>query len=208
MEYASFVRDLRKKSQNNFACPPDTQYAKEFEDQMQALVTNFDINDSMRNSQQQQQHAITSTPLGSGSGSNWKTSKKAKVHDTTEQMEVPKKKMALDIAQKMNDDQEWPGSFDSSEGISMCFDSCSSNDGTSDLVAWNEITVDPSASGNMPAREAKIQQHPHNSFPFEAIQGEDSLLEPSADNSHNDREMFTTKPLCTPAKRTYDEANS
>uniref|UniRef100_A0A182WAG6 Uncharacterized protein n=1 Tax=Anopheles minimus TaxID=112268 RepID=A0A182WAG6_9DIPT len=208
MEYASFVRDLRKESYNAF--PPDTQYAKQFEEQMQALVTNFDIDDT-KLEPHQQQHFITSTPLATGSGMKWNTGGRGKVanaYDETERMEVPKKKKALDIAQKMSGDHELPGSFDSSEGISMCFDSCSSSDGIPDMVIWNESATDLSASGSVPTREAQMQHHPHTpSFPFEAIQGQDSLLEPSADISSNDRKMFATK-LCTPAKRTYDEANS
>lgn len=176
---------------------------------MQALVTNFDIDDTKLESQYQQR-TITSTPLASGSGLKWKPNRKPNgitVYGATEQMEVPKKRKALDIGQNRSEDHEWQGSFESSEGISMCFDSCSSSDGIPDLVTWNELTTDLSAAGNVPTREAKGQHQPHNSFLFEALQGEDSLLEPSADFSSSEKTKVATK-LCTPAKRTYDEANN
>uniref|UniRef100_A0A182R3F8 Uncharacterized protein n=1 Tax=Anopheles funestus TaxID=62324 RepID=A0A182R3F8_ANOFN len=210
MEYASFVRDLRKESYDSYASPPDTQYAKEFEEQMQALVINFDIDDA-RQEQQQQQHSITSTPLPSGSGLKWKTRRKAKnttIFDETELLEVPKKKKALDIAPKRTEDHESQGSFDSSEGISMRFDSSSSSEDIPDMVTWNDLTAIISTSNKMHAREEKAQSHAQNSYPFEAIQGEDSLLEASVDISSNDRSLFATKLSSTPAKRTYDEANS
>ncbi|XP_052897308.1 uncharacterized protein LOC128304188 [Anopheles moucheti] len=207
MEYASFVRDLQNESYNSTACPPDTQYEKEFEEQMQALVINFDVDDP---SMEQHQCSITSTPLQSESSLHWKTLTKAKcttIFDETEQIEVPKKKKALEMVQKSSEDHEFQRSFDSGEGISLRFDSFSSSDDIPDLVTWNELTADSSTSNSTHAGEGHVQRHAHSSLPFEAIQGEDSLLEPSADISPNDRTKFATK-LCTPAKRTYDEANS
>ncbi|XP_053666093.1 uncharacterized protein LOC128715237 [Anopheles marshallii] len=209
MEYASFVKDLRRESYNSTASPPDTQYAKEFEEQMQALVINFDVDDPYL--EQQHQYSITSTPLQSGSGLKWKTQRKAictTIFDETEQVEVPKKKKALEIVQNSSEDLEFQRSFDSSEGISLRFDSSSSSDDIPDLMACNELIADPSSSHSTYAGEDHVQRRAYTSFPFEAIQGEDSLLEPSADISPNDRTKFPTKCLCTPAKRTYDEANS
>uniref|UniRef100_A0A182SNN3 Uncharacterized protein n=1 Tax=Anopheles maculatus TaxID=74869 RepID=A0A182SNN3_9DIPT len=202
MEYSSFVRGFRKKSYHSYACPPDTQYAKEFEQQMQALVINFDIDDTKLEQQQQQQHSpTTSTPLASGSGLKWKTRRKASctaLFDESEQLEVPKKRMAVNIDQS-TEGQELQGSYDSSEGISMRFDSSSSND---DAV-WNEF-LGRYSTGSSEMKDVNVNvQHQNNTFPFEAIHGEDSLLEPSADSP-----MFATKLVCIPAKRTHDEANS
>uniref|UniRef100_A0A182YIF6 Uncharacterized protein n=1 Tax=Anopheles stephensi TaxID=30069 RepID=A0A182YIF6_ANOST len=210
MEYSSFVKGFRKKSFHSYASPPDTEYAKEFEEQMQALVINFDIDDTKMEQQQQQQHHqmsfTTSTPLASGSGLKWKTRRKASctaLFDETERLDVPKKRMAVNIDQSAESQELHHGSYDSSEGISMRFDSSSSNDD----AAWNEF-IGNSSAGSSQLKEEKVQHH-SSTFPFEAIQGEDSLLEPSADVfAPEDTAMFATKLVCMPAKRTHDEANS
>ncbi|XP_050075599.1 uncharacterized protein LOC126563035 [Anopheles maculipalpis] len=208
MEYSSFVRGFRKKSFHSCTCPPDTEYAKEFEEQMQALVINYDIDDKKVEEQQHQyvQSPSTSTPLASGSGLKWKNRRKAScttLFDETERLEVPKKKMAVNMDQSTDGQEDHQGSYDSSEGISMRFDSSSSND---DAI-WNEF-VGRNSNGSS---EIKMeQQHDNNNtFSSDAMQGEDSLLEPLADGfCSEEMTMFATKIICIPAKRTHDEANS
>lgn len=169
---------------------------------MQALVINFDIDDAMV---EHQQCPDTSTPQPSGSGLKWKCRRKAScttLFDETERLDVPKKKMAVNMDQS-TESQELQGSYDSSEGISMRFDSSSSNDD----VVWNEFIGKSAGSSAM--TDVKVQQHHNNTFPFDAIHGEDSLLEPSVDAfSSEDTTTLATKLVCINAKRTHDEANS
>uniref|UniRef100_A0A182JV91 Uncharacterized protein n=1 Tax=Anopheles christyi TaxID=43041 RepID=A0A182JV91_9DIPT len=209
MEYSSFVRELRKKTHSPYTTnPSDTQYAREFEEQMQALVINFDIEDTPEVVQQHSQHySLTSTPQTYGSGSKCKT-RKTPIStgrcDETERLaeEVPKKKIAVNFDQGPESSQ---GSFESSEGISMRYDSSSSSEDIPHLVSWNEYACD--TTNPMPTgREKHISP-----VPFETLHGEeDSLLEPANYSSSPKAAMpaaATTKLPTVPAKRTYDEAN-
>uniref|UniRef100_A0A182Q016 Uncharacterized protein n=1 Tax=Anopheles farauti TaxID=69004 RepID=A0A182Q016_9DIPT len=64
MEYASFVKDLRETPSNCSRFSPDTEYAKEFEQHMQALVINFDIDEEKLSEQCHPCSAPTASQIG------------------------------------------------------------------------------------------------------------------------------------------------
>uniref|UniRef100_A0A182PCJ3 Uncharacterized protein n=1 Tax=Anopheles epiroticus TaxID=199890 RepID=A0A182PCJ3_9DIPT len=154
MEYSSFVRELRRESHSPLVCLSDTQYAREFEEQMQALVINFDIEEETQ-AEEEWCSSFTSTPVAAGSGKKCKPRIKAACTVTRDERErtpeeeeevVPKKKMAVNIDQSVGGagPESSQSSVVSSEGISMRYDSCNSIDDMLHLEQDNEFAHEPS----------------------------------------------------------------
>ncbi|XP_040153072.1 uncharacterized protein LOC120894510 [Anopheles arabiensis] len=205
MEYSSFVRELRRESHSPYVNSSDSQYAREFEEQMQALVINYDIEEPCAEEQHAPRYSFTSTPQPSGSGLRLARTKPPSTVTADEaargaEEEVPKKKIAMNFDQCGPESSQ--GSFESSEGISMRYDSCNSIDDIPHLVSCDEFACDaPTIRGEKRKLGSPV--------PFEALQGEeDSMLEPAKYDLYPSASTpATTKLLTVPAKRTYDEAN-
>uniref|UniRef100_A0A1Y9H262 Uncharacterized protein n=1 Tax=Anopheles dirus TaxID=7168 RepID=A0A1Y9H262_9DIPT len=214
MEYTSFVQDLRKESSNFYRSSPDTGYAKEFEQQMQALVINFDIDDEERS--QQQQCRPSSTPLASGSGLYKRINPSTNYTRLNSILLIPDDELNSGGARKkkktIQSDQSFDGresqcSNESSEGISMRYDSCSSND---DDQPWNQFLCDSPKESEVEVKTAdNLKLHFADALLCETIdRDEDSLLEPTGDLTFLRASIEPSPVLSVSMKRTYDEANS
>uniref|UniRef100_A0AAG5D3M2 Uncharacterized protein n=1 Tax=Anopheles atroparvus TaxID=41427 RepID=A0AAG5D3M2_ANOAO len=205
MEYASFVKELATAGLTSPRCPPETQYAREFEHRMEALLVNCEIADDIAYGKPSSQRSDQRMGLGTSVLGSYST-----------RSGMPKTSSMLED----NDEAESDGSFsgsgqereyqrssaldfkcsvDSGHGLSTRQESfCSTKDRQEGANMYH-------ASASSLKKELSFEQCMEMSFQNE-MQG--MVEEICTNNPPLNASIFTSKPISGPTKRTYDEANS
>ncbi|XP_053674149.1 uncharacterized protein LOC128724449 [Anopheles nili] len=174
MEYSDFVQDLPKVfSPVSLRITPENEYTKEFEQRMEALVINYDVtgvefpnqHPPMDSSNETKRSVINHASTMISPVEISASLCCIPLDPVTELMygETPRKKKAISV------DQESQCSFESSEGISMRYDSCSSNDESKEWGHWADSLSGLQINYSSPKETNEHKQNLDESLTHEAI---------------------------------------